>query len=199
MIFLEWTTFKTQVTNKALLRWEDRDTFYKISFGDFETSVLKSETPGADQTDFETNYKTLGNKTALSTIETSPFAAKKLNGKPLFKRVIGIKNAVTASSITSFEYTITHAWAKMKKIEIIGGELGDEVTFKVLDTPAGTYSGVPNYQLNQFGWTVNISKDYYAQDSEFDADMYAGIRLKFEYYSVSDKTARANIVLNEVV
>jgi hypothetical protein len=59
-IFLEWTTFKLQIINKGKLRFVDRDVMYLCYYNDLETSILKDS--GSDQTDFETNYKSLANK-----------------------------------------------------------------------------------------------------------------------------------------
>jgi hypothetical protein len=63
-VSLSWTDFKAQVVYKEKVRFNDRDTFYLISYTDdggiFETSIPKDS--GADQTDFETNYKSLANK-----------------------------------------------------------------------------------------------------------------------------------------
>jgi len=69
---------------------------------------------------------------------------------------------------------------------------------KVYDTATGTYSGVPNYMLNQFAYSVNIAKDYYVRLSQFDADLYTGMIIQFTYNSVSDKTIGFNLIMNEV-
>jgi hypothetical protein len=197
-IFLDWTTFKAQVTTKGLLRFEDRDTFYKLFYNDFDCSILKSESPGADQVDFETNYKSAANKSVINTVETSPFASKTVQGKKLYKRVIGINQELTTGS-NNIIYVATLAWAKMKEIQIINCDIGDTVNLIVLDTATGTYSTIPNYPLNQFGFNVNLPDKFFSQASEFDADIYAGLQLKFVYNSISDKTIRINFIMNEVV
>jgi hypothetical protein len=197
MIFLTWSSFKVQVLNKALLRWNDRDLFYSITYEGFETSVLKDS--GSDQADFETYYKNSGNKSVLQTVETSPFSAKVINGKKLYKRVIGITAAVVSASPNDVIYTATLTWAKMKEIQIVGSEVGDKVDLRVLDTATGTYSGYPNTVLNQFGFNVNLPSGFYSQQSEFDADVFSGLQLKFTYTSVSDKTIGINLIMNEVV
>lgn len=61
---LSWTDFKAQVISKGKLRYADRGSFYIIEYGDLRCSINKDS--GADQTDFETNYKSLGNKTVES-------------------------------------------------------------------------------------------------------------------------------------
>lgn len=62
--YLEWSAFKVEITNKAKLRFNERETFYQLFYGDFECSVLKDS--GSDQTDFETNYKSNANKSLES-------------------------------------------------------------------------------------------------------------------------------------
>jgi hypothetical protein len=67
-----------------------------------------------------------------------------------------------------------------------------------LDSSAGTYSGYPNFKLNQFGFSANLGKDYYQQNTNYDADLYQGMQLKFTYNSKSAKTIGINFNLNEV-
>jgi hypothetical protein len=68
--FLEWTAFKAEVKCKGRLRYVDRENFYLLEYMDhsgndsLESSVLKDD--GADQTDFETNFKALANKSSAS-------------------------------------------------------------------------------------------------------------------------------------
>jgi septum formation inhibitor-activating ATPase MinD len=87
----------------------------------------------------------------------------------------------------------------MTGAEVVGSETLDTVTFKVLDTPAGTYSGVANKVLSQFATTQNVVKDVYQYSSIYDADLYIGLRVVVEYTSLSDKTVGINLFLNEVV
>jgi hypothetical protein len=78
IISLSWTDFKSRVSSLKRVRYIDRGSFYIISYqevgGGFETSVLKDS--GADQTDFEANYKPSANSlvdvptTTLKTAET---------------------------------------------------------------------------------------------------------------------------------
>lgn len=62
-IYLDWVDFKEQINIVQKLRYIEKETFYNIYYKDdvciFETSVLKDS--GADQTDFETNFKSLAN------------------------------------------------------------------------------------------------------------------------------------------
>jgi len=129
------------------------------------------------------------------------FASKNIttNGvtKNLFKRVVGIKASLNAGDNTIL-YTCTFAWAKLLAMEVVGGEGLDTVSLYILDTANGTFSGVPNFQLNQFGFAANVAKDFYQSKSEFDADIYSGLQIKVIYNSISAKPVGINFVMNEV-
>lgn len=70
--FLSWSNFKIEVRDKPRLRFEERDGYYILEYRDttnndcFESSIEKDS--GSDQTDFETNYKSLANKSAPAQI-----------------------------------------------------------------------------------------------------------------------------------
>lgn len=117
--------------------------------------------------------------------------------KKLFARNTGIQAAVAAGP-NVINYTASYPWAKIVGVEIIGGETLDTASLIVYDTPAGTYSGVPNQLLNQFGFNVNVAPDKYERTAQFDADLYQGMVISFEYNSVSAKTLGINILMNEV-
>lgn len=139
----------------------------------------------------------------LNRNQLSPFGAKKFvdeNGvtRSLFKRVHGIESPVVIGN-NDILYVIPYSWAKITAIEIIDGENGDKISLFVLDSLTGTYTTIPNYELNQFGFNVNVAKDYYSRDSKYDADLKVGMQVKIVYTSVSIKTARLNLDLDEVV
>lgn len=136
------------------------------------------------------------------TVASSPaFSSKTItvNGvtKKLYARNTGFQVTLTAGSNT-VTYTATYPWVKLIGVEVIGAETLDYVDMKVYDNSSGTYSGVPNYMLNQFAYSVNIPKDYYIRLSQFDADMYINMVVEFTYHSVSDKTIGINLIMNEV-
>lgn len=74
LIDVDWATLKTYITNKAKLRYIDRETFYLISYKDddstFQCSILIEDPANADQDDFETNYKEDANKPILKEVRT---------------------------------------------------------------------------------------------------------------------------------
>lgn len=131
------------------------------------------------------------------TIVQPAFSDKHIGGRSLFARAHGSEFTVLTGTNT-LEFTVPHPYAKFNELEVVGGEIGDFIDFKVLDTSAGTYSTIPNYILNQFGFSVYVSKDYYKRKSSYDADLYQGMRLVAEYNSLSDKSVYVNYILHEV-
>lgn len=127
----------------------------------------------------------------------APFAAKTIGTKKLYKRVTGIQASVIAG-ITDVLFTIPYSWAKITGIEIVGGAILDKISLFVLDSAAGNYTGSANATLNQFGFNVNVNKDYYINTSEFDADLYLNMQIKVSYNTPVAKTIGLNFILNEV-
>ena len=157
-----------------------------------ESTIKANSDDGAD---FVANLKDPGNKPPISI--ASAFAAKTVGNKKLYKRIHGMSQAIVTDSNT-ITFTIPYTWAKITGVELVGGLAGDTASFFVLDTEAGTYSGYPNYQLNQFGFSVNVASNYYVYSSEYDADLHQGMKIKIVYVSPNDKTVGCNFMLNEV-
>jgi len=117
--------------------------------------------------------------------------------KKLFARNTGFQHTMSVGANT-VTYTLSYPWCKILGVEVIGAETLDYCDLEVFDTAAGTYSGVPNYKLNQFAYSVNIPMNYYIRLSQFDADIYQGMVIKITYNSVSAKTVGFNIIMNEL-
>lgn len=170
---------------------------------DLANSIVRMSSDGV--TDYSDNgssnvdfLKGLVNNTVITSAPS--FGAKTfLSGavtKRLFARNTGKPFAVTTGS-NDLSYTATYAWAKITGLECIGAEIGDYAELRVYDNASGTYSGVPNALLNQFGYTLYMAKDYYIRTSQFDSDIYAGMVLKITYNSISDKNIYINYLMNE--
>lgn len=127
----------------------------------------------------------------------APFAAKTIGAKKLYKRVTGIQASVIAG-ITDVIFVMPYSWAKITGIEILGGSILDKISLFVLDSAAGNYTGSANATLNQFGFNVNVNRDYYINTSEFDADLYFNMQIKASYNTPVAKTIGLNFILNEV-
>jgi hypothetical protein len=181
------------------MQWIDLGETYWISAfeGAFNLEcLLHKKLEESEVIDFETNFKPSGNRTITSN--HLPFAAKTLpNGKKLYKRETGIQSTLIQGE-NIIIYTVPYNWVKMIGVDILYGEKLDKCDLMILDTAAGTYSTVPNLQLNQFGFMVNISEGKHEENSEYDADLYVGMQIKIVYYSQSPKTIGINFNLNEV-
>lgn len=206
---LSWTNFKTFVTTRALsIQWVVAgDNYYMKAFDNifqFECLLPVDSSLSADTLDFETNFKALGNVKPLQTVSVQsapPFGAKSqvIGGvvKKFYARNTGLQQdlAIGTNEIT---YTISYPWVKVIAIEVIGSEALDTAELRVYDNGAGTYSGVPNALLNQFGYTLNLAPGFYARNSPYDADLYQSMVLKLTYVSISAKRIGVNVILNEV-
>ena len=178
MINVGWLDFKSFLAQrKVVVQYVTLNGQYFLWAFDgpmsLSAQISISDTPSGDQIDFETNFKSLGNKSPnlpISINDQPAFASKTLGTKKLYKRVQGIQQACTLGDNTIL-FTIPFPWVKITGIEVIAGEALDKISLFVLDTLMGTYSTIPNYTLNQFGYLVNVSKDYYEHKSEFDADL----------------------------
>lgn len=203
-MIVDWPQLKDFVDTRGLsIQYIQFNNSYHIAAFDglfiLEMDIPIAETPdvGSPQDVFETSYKASANKALTQRI--LPFASKTLpSGHRLFARNTGKQFSLSAGANT-LTYTATFNWTKMTGIEVINCEALDYVDFKVYDNAQGTYSGVPDKLLSQFSFTHNLPKDYYSRVSKFDADVYLGMVLKFEYYSQSAKTIGINFILDEVV
>lgn len=172
------------------------DVINKIMSGDIVVSADNAtELPKSQAIAFLNGYITDSEGYPIS--KSVPFSSKTIGGKKLFKRVHGIqKECVVGENV--FEFIIPYPSCKITGMEMIGGTSCDKVNLEVYDTATGAISGVPNYKLNQFGFLVNVSENYYAHTSEYDADMYLGMKLEVHYFSQVAKTIGVNFILNEL-
>ena len=199
MIEASWSEIKRIADSKNLpLQWVQVGDNYYIALVDGPfvlTCLLPIGVSDIDATAFETTYKTPGNKRV--DVVAPAFASKLIGTKKLYARNTGFQSALSSGANT-ITYTATLAWAKITGVQVTNCEALDYVDFKVYDSAAGTYSGVPNYLLNQFAFAVNLPSGFYDRQSPFDADLYAGMVLKIEYTSVSAKTIGINLIMSEV-
>lgn len=84
-------------------------------------------------------------------------------------------------------------------IATIGGELLDYVQFKILDDASGTYSGIPNFELNQFAYDWNVTPIECKSLLPYPARLKTGMVINITYYSMSIKTIGVNYFLHKVV
>ena len=202
---LKWIDFKAMVTARslALQSRQVKQVYQLVALdGAFRTEcVIRIEDPPSpEQIDFETNFKDTANKKVDTPKTTSPFAAKTLaDGKKLYTRVHGV-TAILTGGTQNIDFVIPYNNCKLTGVEVTNGVAGDRVNLKVLDTPTGTISGVPNYPLNQFGYSVNIAPNYYERLSPYDADLIKDLKVRIEYTSADagSRTVGINLIIHEV-
>lgn len=149
---------------------------------------------GSDHVDFLKNL--IPATIAINSL--TAFASKILpDGKKLYKRYWGIQATIGIGENT-IVYTIPYPQVKIIGVDILYAEALDTVSLFILDSTTGTYSTIPNYMLNQFGFNVNISKDFFRQESNYDADLFQDMQIKVIYTSQSAKTVGINFNLSEV-
>jgi hypothetical protein len=192
-----WAEIKRHAAEKVIpMQWAEVSERLYVCVVDSGFALYAILDPAsADATEFNTTYKAASGKRLESM--SSPFTSKMVGTKKIYARTTGLQ-FVLAAGANTVTYTATLPWVKITGVEVIGAETLDFVDFKVKDTAAGTYSGVPNYMLNQFGFAVNVPKDYYKREATFDADLYQGMVLEFIYTSVSAKTIGVNLIMAEV-
>ena len=143
------------------------------------------------------------NKIDYVTQSTSnAFANKKTReGNSLFKRIHGMGSLeLDAGETGDFELEIGYDWVKLEALELIGQTGAITCDLFILDDETGSYSTVPKYMLNQFGFDIEIPLEHYRSTSQYDADLYRGmfVLLQVTNTSVFTQNIRANIELNEV-
>lgn len=140
----------------------------------------------------------------ISKVSTTayPFAAKELpDGSKIFRRIRSATGTVS-SGPTNIDFIVPFSKCKITGVQILGAELGDSVSFQVLDTSSGTISGIPNFVLNEFGTGVYIVPDVANYPSKYDADLIQGLVLRLVYTPVAgaeSKSIYVNYDLHQVV
>jgi hypothetical protein len=130
-----WTEIKTFANDNSLTgRFIDYNGnyFIKVMDGFFSLFTIISKYPdnGSDLVDFETNYKSLWQKSSVVLVKPKPFADSdgfRFRGK-------GFSGSATANSTTNIEYKITEE-RYINGLELIlsGNSLGDYVHFEIVD------------------------------------------------------------------
>lgn len=134
----------------------------------------------------------------ISVIEDPPFSNKRIGGKSLYSRITGKSFAVAMNATTTCDFSIDFPLVKFNGLEIIGATPGDSVNLFILDTPNGDLSGFANYPLNQFGYTVFPSLNYYKRRSNYDADLMQDMQIRLDYTSITAKTIYINYDIHEL-
>lgn len=144
----------------------------------------------------------LPKKDAYGNIENinSPFASKAVSGGKLFRRKHGVRKECSQGE-TSITFAVPYNIALIDEVEVINCTATDTVNLLVRDNELGSFSGVPNAVLNQFGFDVNLSDIYYTDTSNYDAKLYQSMIIEVTYKNneQNTKSIGVNFVLHEVV
>lgn len=130
-----------------------------------------------------------------------PFASKELpNGQRLYRRKHGYSFSCLPQAEFTYTIVVPYNIAKINEMEIIGAPQVMAIDMKVLDTAAGTLTGVPNFMLNQFGFDVQISPDFYRDTSQYDADVYKDMQIQvvFKNPTLLTFAGHINLTFHEV-
>lgn len=199
-----WVDFKTLCLNASLnMLMEDKPSVYVLTAINgvivYRCDIEKFDLKSAEQLEFESLYKSNCNKRVT---RNEAFAEKNLaNGKKLFRRKHGYTLTLAASGTTTYTITVPYVTAKINEAEILWAPEGVSLNMKVKDSATGTFSGVPNYVLNQFGFNVVLSKDFYSDYSQYDADVYGSMQIEFTFTNNSgiEKQIGINLVFHEIL
>lgn len=155
------------------------------------------------------NQQPIRDKDGMFKIKTEAFASKtvEVNGvkKDLYKRIHGESFSVANNQSNTCDFIIPYAHVKIEGIEVLNGNMQDDLSFYVYDADGNPYSGAPwtdendRYLLNQFAFNVHPKNDFYVHHSQYDADLYSGMIIRILYNNTgSGKDIYMNFILNEV-
>lgn len=210
MNYISWTEIKAFIDQRGLsAQFIETNSVYKIWALDgglvLETTIKKAETPGSDQADFETNYKSLGNKKIekLAAVQGIPRVSV---SPPEGSSATIITHDWTdpctwynkSSRVTGETLTLdtgnTYNFANTNVIDLTHGRLSDENTFpgyelKVYDNGVLKTEGTDytmNYESGAVTFnsapTTPVTADYsYANGSEWVIKPKAGKVLHIEH------------------
>jgi hypothetical protein len=153
-----------------------------------------------------TSYIQGGFSKSINIREVSPLNSNiDSTGKKLFSRVTGLSKVVVLAGQTHvFNYEIPYIECKFDEVEIIGCKMHDTAVLKILDTTdpahANSYSGVSNFQLNQFGFSVNLCDGFHVFEGKYPSTLVQGLIISVEYTNLSgsDTSVSLNLRLHEL-
>ena len=98
----------------------------------------------------------------------------------------GKKFTCPANTTTSCEYPIEYGHVKFNGINLLSGNSGDTCNLKILDNSTGTFSSIPDYTLDQFGFDWNVMSSGTKEMLPYVADLYQTMRIVIEYTNNTD-------------
>jgi len=211
-----WAEFKATIDKGSSLHHTEVEMKYFLYGlnGNVTYDYILKKDGGADQADFEDNYKSKSNS-KIGYSQNVAFASKYIyvSGakKSLYKRVHGVNETIAANTTANIDFIIPYAHCKFSGANIFGSSLGDTLDFEILDTATNTYSGAPlsplptyypYYVLNQFGFEVEMpGSGVYENTSNYEASLQLDMTIRCRYTNSTDASAyiSMNVWLHEVV
>lgn len=190
----EYSDYKENVLTKNLKHFDyivnNRCRLIAIDGPIYYTHRLNSK----KEADYEENLKATSNEKVGDEVVIAPFAIK---GSNQFKGA-GIKSVAVRGVESSLEYAIPEGVYKFNGIEVLGGQLGDDVDLQVIDDASGTYSETPNSILSQSSTNWNVSPGM-RKSIPYGATLYVGMIIKLLYRNngTEDKAIYINYDLHK--
>lgn len=167
-----------------------------------EASIASEVTPLNELTGLEGVKILLGNFVSVESIpQNNPFCKKVLDcGCKLYRRKKGVRQICAGNSETSIILEIPYGKCKVDELEIVNCSGNDCLDLLIKDDANGTYSGIPNKILNQFGFDVCLSDLYYSDSSQYDAELMLGMKIEviFKNKDADSKNIGINFTLHEM-
>jgi len=201
MYKIEWAEMKAFISsNQAEFKFLEMPNDYIVvardSWFELECYLTKTNPRNQDQIEFEDDFKALEEK-LNKPMKQSSFTSKEENGLKLFTRTHGASYDLEIGS-GNCDFVIPYNQVKFNALEIVGCEKGDTISLQILDSDSGIVSTVPNYMLNQFGFSVGVPDGFYVRESKYDADLFSGLKIRIMYESISAKKIHINYILHEL-
>ena len=197
---VNWSEFKDFCnTRKLSIQYYEDSNNYWLCVVDgwlkLTTVISKLDPANSDLVDFETNYKSISNLPIGNPIKPLPSNIDE-TGKKLFARLTGLPPVtVLAGQAENFDFSFPYSVGKVNSSEIIGCNAHDIADFFVLDDNVGTYTTVPNYTLNQYGFDVNLKEGFHEFYCEYPGTIYQNMILRVRYENKSDVDTKVSINL----
>ena len=130
-----------------------------------------------------------------------PFSSKDLpDGKKLFRRKHGYVHTLSEGGSSVLLIAAPYGVQKINEAEIVNSPELLRCDFKILDSVSGLYSSIPNRLLNQFGFGIVVSKDFFQDISAYDAELLVGMQIEITFYNPGpSRDIGINIVFHEVL
>lgn len=188
---IPWSNFKVFIDARLLsIQYIDVDnTYYMWGFDGpmgFECSLYKDG--NADVVDFETNYKSKGNRKLVP--DTDPYA-----NSDIFKASCeGFADVALASQVTTIDHSLTFTKYLVGVCVLLNNHVyGDKLTFQIVHPIIGV--------VDEFATSWNVSSDVQNQglfEFPLRGKLSSGLKIRLVYTSIGnqDVSVACNLILH---